>query len=109
MDSVVETLLQQLTRMVDISQVDVDNSKQQLRSTILMNLESHLNRAEDMARHVSIYKSYNPAQVLEKVDAVTVDDVRRVAQQLLQSPPSIACYGNVLQVPKLSTIASKLQ
>lgn len=107
MDSVVENILNELSKMDQITETNMNNAKKQLRSTILMNLESHLNRAEDMARHLAIYKSYNQSQVLDKVDSVTIDDVKNVAKQLLQSPPSIACYGNVLQVPKHSTIAYK--
>lgn len=100
MDSVVNAIVSEATKLTKITDEELARAKNQLKSTILMNLEVRANRAEDMARHVALYGNYNPAAVLSSIESVTAADVERVATEMLKSPISSASYGQTSAIPR---------
>ncbi len=77
------------------SQREVDRAKAQLKAGLLMSLESSFARAEQMARQLLAFGRLLPAdELIGRVEAVTCDDVRNVAAQLVTgSPLSFALVG----------------
>ena len=60
---------------------EVTRAKNQLRSSLLMNLESRLVELEDLGRQVQVHgKKIGVREMCEKIDALTVEDLRRVAR-----------------------------
>ena len=60
-----------------------------------MALESSSVRAEQMARHLLTYNELIPAkELVARVDAVTRDGVRDVAERFASSVPSVAVVGS---------------
>ncbi|KIW64489.1 hypothetical protein PV04_09418 [Phialophora macrospora] len=62
---------------------EVNRAKNQLRFSLLMNLESRLVELEDLGRQVQVHgRKVGVKEMCEKIDALTVDDLRRVATQI---------------------------
>ena len=62
---------------------EVARAKNQLRSSLLMNLESRLVELEDLGRQVQVQgKKTSVTEMCEKIDALTVEDLRRVAKMV---------------------------
>ena len=62
---------------------EVQRAKNQLRSSLLMNLESRMVELEDLGRQVQVHgRKYSVKEVTQKIENVTVQDLRRVAKQV---------------------------
>lgn len=62
---------------------EVNRAKNQLRSSLLMNLESRMVELEDLGRQVQVHgRKVGVKEMCAKIDAPTVKDLRRVAQQV---------------------------
>ncbi|KKA28061.1 hypothetical protein TD95_001561 [Thielaviopsis punctulata] len=59
---------------------EVNRAKNQLRSSLLMNLESRMVELEDLGRQVQIHgRKISVGEMCAAIDRLTVDDLRRVA------------------------------
>ena len=66
-----------------MQQAEVNRAKNQLRFSLLMNLESRLVELEDLGRQVQVHgRKVGVKEMCDKIDALTVDDLRRVAKQV---------------------------
>lgn len=71
------------TGFSSLQQVEVNRAKNQLRSSLLMNLESRMVELEDLGRQVQVHgRKVGVKEMCAKIDALTVHDLRRVAQQV---------------------------
>ncbi|KKY21133.1 putative mitochondrial processing peptidase alpha [Phaeomoniella chlamydospora] len=62
---------------------EVSRAKNQLRSSLLMNLESRLVELEDLGRQVQVHgKKIGVKEMCAQIDALTVEDLRRVARSV---------------------------
>lgn len=62
---------------------EVNRAKNQLRSSLLMNLESRMVELEDLGRQVQVHgRKVGVREMCAKIDALTVKDLRKVAQQV---------------------------
>ena len=71
--------------------VEVNRAKNQLRSSLLMNLESRMVELEDLGRQVQVHgRKVGVKEMCRKIDELTVQDLRRVAKLVvggnLQNP-----------------------
>jgi processing peptidase subunit alpha len=63
---------------------EVARAKNQLRSSLLMNLESRMVELEDLGRSVQIHGRKIPVRdMCRKIEALTIDDLRRVATMVV--------------------------
>ena len=63
---------------------EVNRAKNQLKSSLLMNLESRMVELEDLGRQVQVHgRKVGVKEMCAKIDAVTVDKLRTVARQVL--------------------------
>lgn len=63
---------------------EVNRAKNQLRFSLLMNLESRLVELEDLGRQVQVHgRKVGVKEMCEKIEALTIADLRRVAKQVL--------------------------
>lgn len=66
-----------------MQQNEVNRAKNQLRFSLLMNLESRLVELEDLGRQVQVHgRKVGVQEMCAKIDALTVNDLRRVARQV---------------------------
>lgn len=77
------------------SDKEVQRSKAQLKTGLLMSLESSASRAEQMARQLLAHdRLLTPEELIDRVESVTPADVRDVAARIRSSSPlSIALVG----------------
>jgi len=91
-----------------ISDVELSRAKNQLKSSLLMNLESRPVLFEDIGRQVLTYGDRTPAEALvAQIEAVTAADLNSVAAAMLKSAPSVVVYGDTTAVPRYDLIAKQ--
>jgi processing peptidase subunit alpha len=97
-----------------IHQSELDRAKNQLKSSVLMNLESRMVQLEDLGRQVQIYgKRISADEMRQRVDAVTLDDVKQVASKMLHNNtaegqhPTIIAYGLTHKLKNVSKVLRK--
>ena len=93
----------------DLSEAEIARARAQMKAGLLMGLESPSNRAERLARMLQI-RGHVPdvADVIARIDAVGVNDVRRVAETTVaRAPAALALYGPVSGVPDLARLDAR--
>lgn len=66
-----------------LSSTEVQRAKNQLRSSLLMNLESRMVELEDLGRQVQVHgRKVGAKEMCKKIEDVTIADLRRVARQV---------------------------
>lgn len=71
------------TGLSALQPVEINRAKNQLRSAVLMNLESRMIELEDLGRQVQMHgRKVGVKEMCAKIDALTGRDLRRVAQQV---------------------------
>ncbi|KAI4937455.1 uncharacterized protein J4E92_002186 [Alternaria infectoria] len=66
-----------------LNDVEVQRAKNQLRSSLLMNLESRMVELEDLGRQVQVHgRKVGVKEMCKKIEDVTVKDLRRVARHV---------------------------
>ncbi|KAI1478620.1 hypothetical protein K445DRAFT_323653 [Daldinia sp. EC12] len=72
------------TGFAALGHVEVSRAKNQLRSSLLMNLESRMVELEDLGRQVQVHGRKIPVQEMcRKIESLTIHDLRRVAKQVV--------------------------
>ncbi|MGD1017451.1 MAG: pitrilysin family protein [Roseiarcus sp.] len=75
---------------------EVRRAKAQMKVSMLTALESPSARAQQLARQTFVYGApLSLEDMLARIDAVTVDDVRRAGAAMLASSPTVAAIGGV--------------
>jgi len=94
----------------DISDVEVDRARVQMKAGMLMGLESPSNRAERLARMISIWgRVPNLDEVVDKIDAVDTSAVRDMAADLAaNAKTAMALYGPIESAPLLDELRTRL-
>ncbi|MEL6585307.1 MAG: pitrilysin family protein [Pseudomonadota bacterium] len=93
----------------DMTETEVARARAQMKSGMLMGLESPSSRAERLARVVAVWDRVPPlSEVIEKVDAVDAAAVRAHAGALLGTAPAVALYGPVSGAPDLDALTRRL-
>ncbi|KAK4631598.1 Mitochondrial-processing peptidase subunit alpha [Fulvia fulva] len=77
------SLLSTETGLGRLSEIEVKRAKNQLRSSLLMNLESRMVELEDLGRQVQVHGRRIPVkEMVANIENVTMSDLRRVAKQV---------------------------
>ncbi|EHA53008.1 hypothetical protein MCOR27_006578 [Pyricularia oryzae] len=67
-----------------VTEVEVNRAKNQLRSSLLMNLESRMIELEDLGRQVQVHGRKVPVhEMTRRINALTVEDLRNVARRVV--------------------------
>ncbi|KAJ2709791.1 Mitochondrial-processing peptidase subunit alpha, partial [Coemansia spiralis] len=78
------------------SQLEVRRAKNQLKSNLLMNLESRMVQLEDLGRQVQVSGRKVPAEAMvDRIEAITTSDIAKAAAALLESPATLLAQGHV--------------
>ena len=101
----------EMKRMADgVSDREVARAKANIRSGLVMGLESPANRAERMAMLLLFRGEIEPVeQTVARFDNVSIDCVRSYAERVLAEPPTaMAVRGAIDQAPSLPSIEACL-
>merc|ERR1712063_234956 len=85
-------------------------AKNQLKSSVLMKLESRQVLFEDIGRQILTYgKHESVSDLCKRIDAVTPESLQKAAAKALKSAPTIASFGDVSAVPSYDAVAAKFK
>ena len=106
----VPVTLEELHRVqIDANEPELRRAKAQVKASLLMSMESTGSRCEQLSRQMQIFGRIIPsAETVAKLEAVTVDDIRRAATRIFRGVPTLAAMGPAQSVPSLSDIAMRL-
>jgi predicted Zn-dependent peptidase len=91
------------------TETEVARAKAQIKVSLLMGLESSARRAEQMARHILAFGRVIPREeIVAAIDAITVEDVSRVALAMLETPPTVSAVGPVRKLMRADAVAERL-
>lgn len=89
------SLLSAETGLGRLSETEVKRAKNQLRSSLLMNLESRMVELEDLGRQVQVHGRRVPVrEMVANIERVSIADLRRVAKQVFGGEVSNAGGGS---------------
>jgi Predicted Zn-dependent peptidases len=93
-----------------LTEAEVARARAQLKAGLLMGLESPSNRAERLARSLSIWgRVPDVSETVAKVEAVDVAAARDAARRVCESGrPAVALYGPVEDAPGAEELAARL-
>ncbi|KAJ2825496.1 Mitochondrial-processing peptidase subunit alpha, partial [Coemansia erecta] len=75
---------------------EVKRAKNQLKSNLLMNLESRMVQLEDLGRQIQVSgRKVSADAMIQHIEAITPDDIRKSASELLASPATVLAQGYV--------------
>ncbi len=94
LDDLAHFTLKEWTRMsIAPTSVEVERAKSQLKAGLLLGLDGSTAIAEDIGRQlVTSGRRFTPQQIEQAVDAVTVDEIKRVAQKYLWDK-DVRCFS----------------
>jgi predicted Zn-dependent peptidase len=106
----VPVTLEELHRVQrDANETEVRRARTQTKASLLMSLESTGSRCEQLARQMQVFGRLIPtAETVARIDAVTVEDVRRAAARIFRGKPTLAAMGPAERVPGLPQIVERL-
>ncbi len=96
----------------DLKKEEVERAKDRIKSQILMSRESTGARAEILGHYYSIYGRYiSKEELIEKIDAVTIGDVKKAVEELLlqHNKITVAAIGEIDSMPSYDKVISMLK
>jgi mitochondrial-processing peptidase subunit alpha len=96
--ALIETLALQLSALLSrpVTPAELSRARNQLASSVAMNLETRALLCEDIGRQVLNHgKRLDPAELLRRIQAVSAADVQRVMRAALSHPPALAIVGDI--------------
>lgn len=93
-----------------IDETEVDRAKAQFKVSTLTALESPSARAHQLARQTLVYGApLSLDDMLARIAAISVDDVRQAGAAMLRSPPTVAVIGGVGRALDAAAVAERLK
>uniref|UniRef100_A0A8C7WQ75 Mitochondrial-processing peptidase subunit alpha n=1 Tax=Oryzias sinensis TaxID=183150 RepID=A0A8C7WQ75_9TELE len=93
----------------DPRQMELERAKTQLKSMLMMNLESRPVIFEDVGRQVlSTGNRKLPHELCQLISKVTAGDIKRVTNKMLRGKPAVAALGDLSELPSYEHIQAAL-
>ncbi len=93
-----------------ITAEETKRAKAQIKSGLLMSLESPSNRCSQRARQLVVYgRPMNAPELIERVEAIDTNSIRAAAERIFRGEPTLAAIGPLSSLPPLSEIRHKIQ
>lgn len=112
-EDMIRVILGELMRLTyeSVTPIELSRAKNMLKSMLLMQLESRLVLCEDIARQYITYgKRRAPEEACKEIDAVTAEDITRLARDMFTRPPSVGCVGEDLsRVPSYNNVLAMIE
>uniref|UniRef100_A0A671RGE5 Mitochondrial-processing peptidase subunit alpha n=1 Tax=Sinocyclocheilus anshuiensis TaxID=1608454 RepID=A0A671RGE5_9TELE len=106
----VEIITREFIQMTGTAgEMELERAKTQLKSMLMMNLESRPVIFEDVGRQVlATGKRKLPHELCELISNVTASDIKRVTMKMLRSKPAVAALGDLSELPSYEDIQAAL-
>jgi predicted Zn-dependent peptidase len=93
-----------------ITAAETKRAKAQIKSSLLMSLESPSSRCSSRARQLVVYgRPLTIQEVIEKVEAIDAASIARAAARIFAGQPTLAAIGPLETLAPLQEIQSKIQ
>ena len=93
----------------DLTEAEVARARAQMKAGLLIGLESPSQRAERAAHMLAVWGRVPPlSETVARIDAATLDDVRRLAEGMCGRPLALALYGPAQSAPDLDAMRDRL-
>ena len=93
-----------------VTEDEVARARTQLKSSILMSLESTSSRCEQLARQLMIYgRPLTVDEIVGRIEAVDADAVMQVARRMTSSIPTLATLGPVSGLETFERLSQRLR
>lgn len=106
----VDVLCDELLKSCDpVPENELRRARAQIKAGVLMSLESTASRCEQLARQMHVYgRPLELDEIAAKIDAVDEAAVRKVAQRVFRSKPTVAALGPISGVEDYGAIETRL-
>jgi len=106
----VPVVCDELSKVVEgVTEGEIARARAQLKSGLLMSLESTMSRAEQLGQHLLLFgRAITTQEIIGRIDAVDAAAVRRAAHKLFTTKPTIAALGPIAQLESVERIAARL-
>jgi predicted Zn-dependent peptidase len=92
-----------------LSDAEAQRAKAQMKVSLLTALESSSARAEQIARQILAYgRTLDRTEIVDRIDAISLAEVRQAGQKVLKSAPTVASIGPVSKVLTPDRVAERL-
>lgn len=92
-----------------LTENELERAKAQLRSSTLIAREYMMNRADQHAKSMILRGKLQPVEkIIQSINAVTLDDIGSVSQQIFASKPTLAALGPLDHLESYDTLQSRL-
>lgn len=94
----------------NLSAEEIRRAKAQVKVSLLTSLEAPSSRAEQMARQLLAFdRVLTREEIVARIDALTVEDVRAAGARALRTPPTVAAIGPIGKVRAADAVAARLR
>jgi predicted Zn-dependent peptidase len=92
-----------------VSDKEIARAKAQLKTSLVMNLESASSRADQIARqYLAFGEVPDVSTLVKRIDAVAAENVRELAEDIFSSSrPSLSAVGQLSTLASYSDIAAR--
>ncbi|XP_031440942.1 mitochondrial-processing peptidase subunit alpha [Clupea harengus] len=106
----VEIITREFIQMAGTAgEMELERAKTQLKSMLMMNLESRPVIFEDVGRQVlATGKRKLPHELCQLISNVTANDIKRVTAKMLRAKPAVAALGDLTEMPSYEHIQAAL-
>jgi processing peptidase subunit alpha len=93
-----------------IDEVELNRAKNILKMNVLRAMERSEDRLEEIARNYMTYGDLTFHQYCDKIDAVSSEQINRVASRVLSGKPTLLVMGGAINlVPSVTDVSRQLQ
>jgi len=93
----------------EVTELELKRAKAQTKASVLMALESTSSRCEQIARQMQVHGRVLPTEeIVARIEAVTTEQVQRLAAKLFRARPTLAAVGPLAHLPRLPSIVERL-
>ena len=93
-----------------LNETEIRRAKAQMKVSLLAALESPGARAQQLGRQMQVYgRPLSLEEMVTRVDAISVEEVRKSGADMLRSSPTVAAIGAVGKVPGHGKVADALR
>ena len=109
-EELIPTLCDELNKSFNnIKEKEINRGKEQLKASLMMSRESSFRRSESAARQLLVFdRVIDPSEVIAKIEAVNLNTIIGVAQNILSKPMTIASIGPIKKLESIDKIQNRL-
>lgn len=93
----------------NITETEITRTRAQMKSGLLISHESMMTRADQQAKSILFKnKTFDQTAIAQKIDAITVETVKKAATKIFSSTPTIAAIGPLGKLEDYNAVKARL-